>query len=41
MIPDTAGYLLLGLAVVFVIMGGYVASLLLRFRSAEKDMHTI
>ena len=35
--PDTTAYLLLGLTVVFVVMGGYVLSLLARMRSAEKD----
>lgn len=39
--PDTAAYLILGLVVVFGIMGIYLASLILRFRSAEKDLKTI
>ncbi len=39
--PDTLGYLLLGLAVVATVLGGFVASLSLRFRSFQQDIKTI
>jgi hypothetical protein len=39
--PDTTAYLFLGLAVIAVVMGGYVLSLLARMRSAENDWRTL
>lgn len=35
--PDTLAYLYLGLTVVIVLAGGYVSSLLLRYRNLTKD----
>lgn len=40
-IPDTVNYLILGLVVVFVILGGFIASLITRFRSLNKDLEII
>lgn len=39
--PDTLGYLILALAVVTVLFGGYIASIGLRFRSFQQDIKTI
>lgn len=39
--PDTNAYLLLGLAVVIVIVGGYIGTLLMRFRTAKRDITTL
>jgi len=39
--PDTTAYLFLGLAVIAVVMGGYVLNLLARMRSAENDWRTL
>ncbi|MCU0512672.1 MAG: hypothetical protein MUE40_08890 [Anaerolineae bacterium] len=39
--PDTFAYLVLGLVVVFGIIGGYMGSLYVRFRGAEKDRQLI
>jgi hypothetical protein len=39
--PDTLNYLLLGLGAVFVIMGGLIGSMILRFRSLQKDIDVI
>ncbi len=40
-IPQTTDYLILGLAVVFAILGLFVASLVIRYRSLEKDVQVI
>lgn len=39
--PDTVAYLALGLVVVFGLVGGFVASLIARYRSLQKDMQLI
>jgi hypothetical protein len=39
--PDTTAYLLLGLAAVFVIMGGLIGSMMVRFRNLQKDRELI
>lgn len=39
--PDTTAYLFLGLAVTFGILGFYVASLVVRRRSLQKDLRLI
>lgn len=39
--PDTGAYLLLGLAVVFTILGGYIASLIVRHRNLDRDLDLI
>jgi hypothetical protein len=39
--PDTAAYLILGLAVVALIGLGFIASLIVRQRNLEKDLQLI
>lgn len=39
--PDTTSYLYLGLTVVTVILGGYIGSVIIRFRSAFKDVQLL
>lgn len=39
--PDTTAYLILGLLVTFGILGFYVASLVIRRRSLQKDLRLI
>lgn len=39
--PDTTAYLLLGLAVTFVIMLGLVGSMLARWRNLQRDRETL
>jgi len=39
--PDTTAYLILGLAVTFGILGSYVASLVVRRRSLQKDLRLL
>jgi CcmD family protein len=39
--PETTAYLILGLVVTFVILGGYVASLVTRRRGLQKDLRLI
>lgn len=39
--PDTLSYLLLGLGVVTLISAGFIGSLILRYRSLQKDMELI
>lgn len=36
-IPDTTAYLLLGLAAISIIVGGYLISLIVRFNNAQRD----
>lgn len=36
--PETTAYLILGLVAVAVIMFAFIGSLILRFRSAQKDV---
>ena len=38
---DTLNYLLLGLAAVAVIMGGLIGSMIVRYRSLQKDIDAI
>ncbi len=40
-IPQTTDYLILGLVVVFAILGLFVASLVIRYRNLEKDVQLI
>lgn len=39
--PDNLSYLILGLVVTFVIVGGFTASMALRARSLRKDLDLI
>ena len=39
--PDTGAYLILGLVVVAVIMGGFILSMVVRFRSLSRDIELI
>ena len=39
--PDTVAYLYLGLAVVAIIAFGYISSLVIRFRSLQKDLQVM
>lgn len=39
--PDTAQYLYLGLAVIAVVLGGYIGSLIVRFRRADEAEATL
>ena len=39
--PDTVAYLYLGLAVVSIIVVGYISSLVIRFRSLQKDLQVM
>jgi hypothetical protein len=39
--PETTPYLILGLVVVTVIMAGFVASIVIRYRNLEKDAEMI
>lgn len=39
--PDTGAYLILGLASVLVILGGFVASLFVRQRNLTRDLELI
>ena len=39
--PDTLSYLYLGLAVVAVIGLGFISSIILRFRSLQKDLQVM
>jgi len=39
--PETTPYLLLGLVVIFTILGLYLGSLVVRFRNAAKDLQVL
>ncbi len=39
--PDTFGYLILGLAVVSIIVIAFTGSIVLRYRSFQKDLQTL
>jgi hypothetical protein len=39
--PDTMSYLLLGLTVAALLVGGYVVSMFVRFRNLQKDAETL
>ena len=39
--PDTLSYLYLGLAVVAIIAVGFISSIVLRFRSLQKDLQVM
>lgn len=39
--PDTLAYLYLGLAVLVVIGGGFIASLFVRYRNLQNDLRVI
>lgn len=39
--PDTITYLMLGLVVVFGLLGGFIASLVTRHQSLKKDLQVI
>lgn len=39
--PDTGAYLLLGLIAMFVLLGGYVASIIVRHRNLDRDLDLI
>lgn len=39
--PDTISYLYLGLGVIAIILGGYIGSVIVRFRNAYQDMRLI
>ena len=39
--PDTVAYLYLGLAAVAVIVVGYVGSIIVRYRSLQKDLEVM
>ncbi len=39
--PDTVSYLFLGLGIIALILGGYVSSLLLRYRRADQAEATL
>ena len=39
--PDTSGYMILGFALSFVVMGIYAFSLYLRARNAQSDIETL
>lgn len=39
--PDTVAYLYLGLAVVAIIAVGFIGSIVLRFRSLQKDLQVM
>lgn len=40
-IPQTTDYLILGLVMVFAILGLFIASLVIRYRSLEKDVQLV
>jgi hypothetical protein len=40
-LPDTFGYLILGLAVVSIIVVVFVGSIVVRYRSLQKDLQTL
>ena len=40
-IPDTGAYLILGLVVVAVILGGFILSMVVRHRSLSRDIELI
>ena len=39
--PDTSGYMIAGYIIIFAVMLGYVASLVIRQRNLEKDYETL
>jgi hypothetical protein len=39
--PDTTGYLIMGLVVVFILLGGYITSLWMRYRNLQQDIQLI
>ena len=39
--PDTSGYMIAGYAIAFIVMGLYVASLVVRARNLKRDMETL
>jgi hypothetical protein len=39
--PDTLSYLLLGLAIVTLIAVGFIGSMVLRYRSLQKDLQVM
>jgi len=39
--PDTGAYLILGLVVTAVIMGGLIASMIIRHRNLDRDLELI
>jgi len=39
--PDTSGYMIAGYAVAFIVMALYVASIYLRRRNLDQDMHML
>ncbi|MBK8026782.1 MAG: hypothetical protein IPK19_36700 [Chloroflexi bacterium] len=39
--PDTNAYLALGMAVITVILGGFVGALFLRFRNAKRNLNML
>jgi hypothetical protein len=39
--PDTAAYLYLGLAALAIIMGAFLASMVVRYRNLQKDLQLI
>lgn len=39
--PDTLGYLILGLAVTFAVLGSLIAAIALRWRALKRDLHTL
>jgi hypothetical protein len=39
--PDTTGFMIAGYAVAFVIMGLYLASLVIRQRNLDRDLETL
>jgi len=39
--PDTSGYMIVGYAVAFIVMGLYVASLYIRNRNLNRDQETL
>jgi hypothetical protein len=39
--PDTLAYLILGLVVASIVAGGFIASLVIRYRNFQQDMKTI
>jgi ABC-type polysaccharide/polyol phosphate export permease len=39
--PDTLSYLILALAVVVIVVGGYLASMVVRYRSLQQDVKLV
>lgn len=39
-VPDTSGYMLLGYAVAFIVMGLYILSMYIRSRNLQRDLET-